>query len=136
MNRLSPTELERMQATQDVAMHDRCVIMYYTPMTADDGYGKPIPTWIDGEVVDCGYTPAQNPREVLGTADVSMSMPRFRLPVDTVLKHHDRIKLTHRFLAELVQPVYHEIIGTPLKGPSALVAYSRILTTGKPYGGD
>lgn len=139
MNKLSPVELQRMASTQVNAMHDRCVVLGYAEEEPEDGYGKPIPIYVDYAEVDCGYTPGQSPRqsprEVMGTTDVSMTLPRFRLPLETVIGPKDRIKLTSRFGVALDRPIYHEVVGTPLRGPSALVVNTRVLMTGRPYGG-
>lgn len=124
MRAFTTDELTRMQTTQESAMMDTCVVMAYSSMT--DDYGNPKPVYTDTYESECGLEHL-NPAEVQATGEVPIVDARLRLPIDTELDERDRIKITHRFGAELDIPQTFEIAGPVERGPSGLELSLRIV---------
>jgi hypothetical protein len=124
MRAFTTTELTRLQDTQESAMQDTCVIQAYSSMT--DDYGNPKPVYQDIYESECGLEHL-DPAEVQATGEVPIIDAKLRLPLDTELDERDRIKITHRFRAELVIPRVFEIIGPAERGPSGLTFSLRIV---------
>lgn len=117
-----------MQDTQIGAMLDTCVRLVYTEGAAD-AYGKPVVSHVAGDTLACGFHPS-NSREALDGAEVVLTDGALRLPVGTPMDARDRIRLTRRYGATLSTPYEFEIVGEPLRGPSALVLSLARLTNG------
>ena len=130
MRTFTEDELERMQDTQEGAMQDTCQILTYDPSSTDD-YGMPVEVWTLGDVVACGFDPSAREEINFGT-EVAMTDAVLRLPIDTDITNHDRIKMLRRYdddLEETDQEKY-EILGNPERGPSGLVLNLRRITDG------
>jgi hypothetical protein len=128
MNEFATAELTRMQATQDAAMQDTCIVMAYSG-GAEDDYGMPLPAvYTAGETLACGLN--TNPRrEAMTGAQVAMVDARLRVPIDTVLDVRDRLRITHRFGVAITDETY-EILGVPRRGPSGLLVDLKRVTDG------
>lgn len=117
MKKLTAAELAKMQTTQVESLMDTCVIMTYTQ--ALDDYGAEVTTWPDGATVDCGLnmTPSRESRQ----ADMNVERidATIRLPLNTVVKSSDKIRITHRFGVAITALVF-EVIGAVRRGPSGL----------------
>lgn len=119
MDIFSEDELAGMQATQESAMMDTCVLMRYSE--ALDAINHPVPTWTDGESMLCGLdmtggTEQRGSQRVIVRWDAVI-----RLPLDTVIDLRDRIRITHRFGQALASGLVYEIAGPAEIGPSGIV---------------
>lgn len=117
MKDFSSDELSRMQATNVAAMQDTCVIQAYA-LGLDD-YGAEAPTYTDGAAIDCGLnmTPTRERRSA--EMNVERIDATIRLPLGTVIKSTDRVKVTHRFGAAITALIF-EVAGPIRRGPSGL----------------
>lgn len=123
----TPTELDRMQGTQDSAMQDTCYVLAYS--STDDDYGNPVATYTAGASLSCGVEPVR-PAEVQASNLVPRIDVVLRLPIDTELDPRDRIRVTERYAEgsiwdEPVTAVDYEIVGPAKRGPSGLVVECR-----------
>ena len=129
MRSLSPTELARMQATQESAMQDTCVIL--TRSTAVDDYNWPVESWADGVVSVCGLN--FDPRtEGMTDTQVEQVDLEMRLPLgkESLITATARVKVTKRYGVTISpQPVY-EVVSGPDRGPSGLVVKLERVTDG------
>jgi hypothetical protein len=124
---LSAAEVAAMRSAQEDHMNDTCVIRVYGSTTDENNMPKPVYT--AGAAMACGFR-ARTPREVLQRAEVAMSDGDIRLPVGTTLDRRSRIRITHRHGIPLVPAQDYEIIGEPLRGPSALLVLLKRSTDG------
>ena len=111
-------DLAFMQETQQITLHDTCLILAYTVGTLN-AYGKPAITYSAGTAVACGWKPET--KEVMQDTQVPAWDGRLRLPTGTAVGNKDRIRLTHRYGATLAPAQDYEIIGNPEQGPSGIV---------------
>ena len=123
----TPTQLERMQGTQDSAMQDVCYVLAYS--ATDDDYGNPEATYTAGASLNCGVEQVR-PAEVQASGLVPRIDVVLRLPIDTALDPRDRIRVAGRYAEgstwdEPVTAVDYEIVGPPKRGPSGLVVECR-----------
>ena len=118
MDAFSATELAGMQATNESAMMDTCIVQGYTATT--DPFGQPTVTYVDRSPIACGFNP-KGGREVAGedTAPI-ITDASVRLPIATIVDRKDRVKITHRF-GVVIAPQVYEIVSEPRRGPSGLV---------------
>jgi head-tail adaptor len=117
VNVFTTAELTRMQAAQTASMMDTCIVQSYA-MTLDD-YGAEVDTYTDGSAIACGVnmTPASESRTA--TMNVERIDATVRLPIATVIKSTDRVKVTHRFGVAITNIVF-EVVGSIRRGPSGL----------------
>lgn len=118
MQKFSANELSRMQLTQVGAMQDTCKVQVYS--RTFDTYGAPLEVYTDGSAIDCGVlmnTERENWRREMTTERIGATI---RLPIATILKTTDRIKVTHRFGVALGVDQVFEIVGEVRRGPSGL----------------
>ena len=125
----STAELAAMQATQESAMMDTCVVLEYSAGTADE-YGYPDPAWNAGLSYACGLDGGGR-RELLDEAQVVEYDAVLRLPIDAEVEQVDRIRITHRFGVELDTSVDYEIVAEPRRGPSGLLVTIRKVVDGR-----
>ena len=118
MQPFSVDELAAMQATQDSAMQDTCVLLAHTPGAADN-YGMPEEAFTIRVVIPCGLDPTPS-REMLN-AQAHQYDAQVRLPIGVTINPVDRVRITHRFGVALAQSVLYEVIGQAQRGPSGLV---------------
>lgn len=125
------TELAGLQATQESAMQDTCIIA--SPSTAEDSYNWPIETWDfdNGTTSVCGFRPMVKD-EGQTDAQVAMFDGELRLPLarESLITATARIKITKRYGVTLTtQPVYKVVSGSE-RGPSGLVVKLELITDG------
>lgn len=119
MDIFSDDELDGMQAAQEAAMMDTCVLMRYSE--ALDSINHPAPTWTDGPSILCGLDMTGG-AEQRGTQRVLVRWDAMiRLPLHTALDLRDRIRVTHRFGQAMASGLVYEIAGPEEKGPSGMV---------------
>lgn len=121
-------ELAGMQATQQSAMMDTCVIEAFSFGLTDE-YGKQQPVYTAGVATACGFDPNRH-SEVMEGAQVAIADAQLRLPLATVIDQRDRVKVTHRFGVALSNPDVYEVIGEVARGPSGVVVDMRNVTDG------
>lgn len=123
---LSASDLTGMKDTQQDAMMDICVLLVESQISTDP-YGMPIYGAAEKGPYACGIdmTPGT---EVQDGSQVVIADAMLRIPLDAqqYLGAINRIKLTYRFGAFLLTPVYYDIIGTPDVGPSGIVLSLRL----------
>lgn len=129
MTKFSTAELGGLQAAQESAMQDTCIILEFEPGSADD-YGIPDPVWNAGESYDCGLD-GRARREYMGEAQVEEYDAILRLPIDAEVEQTDRIRITHRFGVELDDSVDYEIVAAPRRGPSGLLVTLKKVIDGR-----
>jgi hypothetical protein len=119
---LSDGELSALQATQEAAMPDECVLLTRNT-TGTDAYGMPEVDWVASPPYPCGLSDRAS-REVLAGTQVPLYDARLRLPLalDGAIDEADRVRITQRFGQPLAAPVDYEFIGLPRRGPSGLLA--------------
>lgn len=129
MRSFSTTELVRLQATQESAMQDTCVIL--TRSTAVDDYNWPVESWADGVMSVCGLN--FDPRtEGMTDTQVEQVDLEMRLPLarESLITSTSRVKITKRYGVTISpQPVY-KVISGPDRGPSGLVVKLDLVTDG------
>lgn len=118
MQPFSSDELSGLQVAQEAAMMDTCIVTRRSTNSIDP-YGMPQATWTDGSPIACGLNASAN-REVMDGAQVVVTDAVLRLPIDTVIGAEDRVTVTRRFGVALATPLYFELIGEPMRGPSGL----------------
>jgi hypothetical protein len=119
---LSDGELIALQATQEAAMPDECMLLRRVE-TGTDAYGMPEVEWVASPPYPCGLADRAS-REVLAGTQVPLYDARLRLPLalDGAIDEADRVRITKRFGQALASPAEYEFIGLPRRGPSGLVA--------------
>lgn len=116
MRPLQTDELSGLQAAQESAMMDTCIIQAYS--SADDDYGEPIASYTDGEAISCGLN-NRGGREVQDSDMTTLiTDATIRLPIGTEIEPQDRVKITHRFGVAAVST--YEVVGPVRRGPSGL----------------
>jgi head-tail adaptor len=99
-------------------MMDTCIVQAYSRTL--DTFGSPIEAYLDGSPIVCGVemTPGRENRR----ADMNVERidATVRLPIATVIKATDHVKVTHRFGVILSIPLVFEVIGEIRRGPSGL----------------
>jgi hypothetical protein len=123
MRALTDKELERMRRAAEEAMFDRCRILRYRA-GARDAHGMPQATWAEGEELPCGFR-TLSAREALDGAQVPLADAELRLPWDAELSNLDRVRLSARHGEALAEGPLYEVVGLPVRGPSALVVRLR-----------
>lgn len=123
-------DLTFMQATQEAAMQDTCVLLRYTELDPDV-YGNVRHQYEEGDSSDCGFDPTAS-NEVMEGTQVAVTDAVVRLPIALhgQIDQFDRVKITHRFGVALDSPPTYELIGLPERGPSGLVVNLRLVTDG------
>lgn len=116
-----------MQGAQDSAMMDTCQVLVYTEGAAN-AYNKPAITYPASAAIRCGWKPAT--KEMMQDTQVPAWDGRLRMPIGTVIKNTDRIRLTHRYGVALSPVQNYEIVGNPERGPSGLVLRLKSVTDG------
>jgi head-tail adaptor len=121
---LTSTDLANLQTHQTASMLDTCVIQVYA-MTLDD-YGAEVDTYTDGSAIACGVnmTPASESRTAV--MNVERVDATVRLPIATVIKSTDRVKVTHRYGVAITNIVF-EVVGSIRRGPSGLQVALRVI---------
>lgn len=117
----STDELSRMQATQEAAMMDSCVLVT-KHRESTDGYGNPVYGELDGAEIACGFDPTAS-REVPDGSEVAITDAQLRLPLaqEVNVQAISRVTITRRFGVVLASPLLFDVIGLPERGPSGLV---------------
>jgi len=108
-------------------MQDICEILSFSSVT--DTYGNPRPRYTAGASVACGFQHVR-PREVLDTEEFAMIDAKLRLPIETEITTHDRIRMTTRFGESLTAAEVYEIVGPVMRGPSGIVLLLKAATSG------
>ncbi len=127
MRVFTATDLARMRTSQEGAMQDECEILEYSSVS--DGYGNPRARYTAIGTLACGFR-HMRPREVLDTGQLAMIDAELRLPVETQIGTHDRIRMTKRYGERLATAEVYEIVGPKQRGPSGLVLSLRMATSG------
>lgn len=104
--------------TQEGAMMDTCVIMAFADGAIND-YGNPSNVYTDGSPTICGYKPTGT-REVQQGNETVLIDAELRLPIATVIKPTDQVRLIKRF-GESITALTFAVVGQPARGPSGLV---------------
>lgn len=117
MQPFSIAELAAMQAAQQAAMQDTCVLQTYSETI--NAYGSPVGAWTDGAPQACGFDPKGGREMAAANNTTVITDATLRLPVGTVVDMRDRIKITHRFGVSVTATVYG-IIGPARRGPSGV----------------
>jgi len=117
MRKLTAVELSRMQANQVESLMDTCVIQVYSETI--DSYGQPTATYTDESAIDCGLNMNSGRENWRTDMTVTRIDATLRLPLETIIKSTDRVKVTHRFGAAITAIVF-EVIGAIRRGPSGL----------------
>lgn len=124
-------ELDQMQATQQAAMMDTCVLLRRSNGASNE-YGYPEALWTESAPLSCGLDVGArliaSGGEAMGQTQAPMSDARLRLPIDTDITQIDRVKVTHRFGVVLASPNLYSVIGVRKQGPSGLVLDLRLVT--------
>lgn len=119
MRHLLSDELTRLQATQDGAMMDTCVILTWVEGAIDE-YGKPAEVYEPSELPTiCGFD-ATARKEVMDGAQVAITDAQMRLPIGTAISHLDRVQVTHRNGVAITAQTF-ALIGMPRRGTSGLL---------------
>lgn len=121
-------QLSRMQDHAEESMWDTCQILEYNG-EALDSYGQQVQKYfLRWPAIACGYSSKSS--EVMVDTQVFMSDGVLRLPIDTELENLDRIIVTYRHGVLMSDPLTFEILGQPMRGPSALVMNLKLVTDG------
>lgn len=128
MRKLSPNELKRMKGTHHEAMLDRVTRLVYTEGVVDV-YNKPAVSYVAGESLACGYE-ANTSTEVMDGAEAAVFDATLRLQRDVILDRRDRFSLTVLKHVTLNPALLFEIVGDPLRGPTATRVRVRLITNG------
>jgi len=109
-------ELSSLQAAQEAAMMDTCIIQKFS--STDSDLGDPVASYTDGDAISCGLN-NRGGREVQD-ADMTtlITDATIRLPIGTEVEMQDRVKVTHRFGVAAVST--YEVVGPVRRGPSGL----------------
>lgn len=118
MNVFTSAELSRMQGAQVGAMQDVCIVQSYSRTL--DSYGSPVETFADGSAIACGVDMTAGRESRRADMNVERIDATVRLPIGTVIKATDHVKVTHRFGAALGTALIFEVIGEIRRGPSGL----------------
>jgi head-tail adaptor len=120
--------LAGLQATQEAAMQDECVLLERTSASSD-AYGMPVKGYTDGDTVECGLDDAPK-KEQMGSAEVPAADAILRLPLaaEADIANVDRVRITKRFGAAIT-PVVYEFLSRPRRGPSGLTVRLALTTT-------
>ena len=133
MRHFTATELSRLRSTQDGAMQDVCRVGSY--QSTDDAYNLPDVEYVYSTETACGLEMV-SPEEEQASGEVSVIDAHLRLPIDTVVTEHDRIRVEQRYNEALTNPLVFEVEGPVKRGPSGLVLELRLVDdgSGQPYG--
>ncbi len=126
MRSFTLAELAALRRTQTSAMMDTCVILSHSA-GATDAFGNPTDIYVAGESVPCGYKP-RSTREAQQGNETVLIDAEMRLPVMTVIKATDRVRLLRRYGETLAVPLLFSVVGQPAQGPSGLVVNLRKVT--------
>lgn len=118
MKAFSTAELTRLQSAQVAAMQDTCVVQSYARTL--DSYGSPVETFTDGSAIACGVDMTAGRENRRADMNVERIDATVRLPIGTVIKAADHVKVTHRFGVALGTALIFEVIGEIRRGPSGL----------------
>lgn len=124
----SPGELGDMRDTQEGAMMDTALLGERVVLSTDD-YGMPVVGWSWSAPIVCGLDPTKHV-EVMDGTEVIMTDAVLRLPVDALITHVDRVRVTHRYGEMLLTPWTFAVIGMARLGPSGLLLNLRMVTFG------
>lgn len=124
---ITATDLVNMRAGQAAIMHDTCELLTLL-VGAKDAYNRPQEQYQVGASQACGLDMRAS-REVQEQTQVPLYDARLRLPVDTDIDHLARVRITHRYGEELADPLYYDVVGEPLRGPSGILLNLRTATT-------
>lgn len=126
MRTFTSSELSGFRRTQAAAMMDTCTILSHSSGAAN-AYGKPADSYVEGVPGPCGYKP-RSIREVQQGNETVVIDAELRLPIGTVIKSTDRIRLIKRYGETLATPLLFAVAGQPAQGPSGLVVSLRRVT--------
>ena len=132
MTALTQGDIARMQDTQRSHMMDCCTILKFTPGAVNPrGYAYPSYIVVR-ERVSCGLQHSRVNSEAMLKAAEGTQVPMFdgtlRMPIDTQISALDRVKITHRFGVSVSDGELLEVVGTPRRGPSGLLASVKRVT--------
>lgn len=103
-----------MQATNLAAMQDTCVVRSCSRSL--DAYGAAVESFTDGAPVACGVEMTSGKENRRKDMNVERIDATIRIPLGTVIKAADHIKVTYRFGVAAAQE--YEIIGEIRRGPA------------------
>lgn len=117
----SQADLAAMQDVQESHMGHTCVLQ--TLIGTTDVYGQPGTVFIEGQPMQCGLEWTSTQRAAAGRGPVLEIDARLRLPLGAgaVVNPQQRVKVTHLYGLELVQPWVFTVVGQPQVGPSCVV---------------
>jgi head-tail adaptor len=118
MNPLSAAELSRMQSAQTSSLMDACCVQAYA--STADSYGALVASYTDGASIACGLHMTGGRESWRNNMTATRIDATIRLPIGTVIKTTDRIKVTHRYGVALGTALVFEIVGAIRRGPSGL----------------
>ena len=111
------TQLTRMQSLYTSSLQDVCRIGSY--YETEDSYGLPTASYYYGERQYCGIE-LVSPKEEQNSGEVPVIDAVLRLPIDTDIDEHDRIRLIERYNATMDDDIVFEIEGPIRRGPSGI----------------
>lgn len=114
----SDAELARMKTAQEAHMMDAVTRLAWAA-TKDD-FNADAHTWTAGAVLACGLDMTGGREERDGGRVVVYYDARLRLPLGTVLDLRDRLQVTQRFGAPVLNGTVYEIVSPLEEGPSGL----------------
>jgi hypothetical protein len=118
MKPIDHVELDGMQAAQESAMMDTCVLMRHSETL--DELRHPVPKWTDGETSVCGLDQTGGSEQRGSNRVVVKWDARLRLPLNTVIDLRDRVRIILRF-GRPCTPIIYEVSAPPEIGPSGMV---------------
>lgn len=123
---LTERHREIMQAAAERTMLDTCQIL--EPAETPDVLGLPQRTYSVAATSACGLDQTAS-REVTGETGLTVTDGALRLPLSVAVSNRARIRVTHRYGEALPTPLEYEVLGEPMRGPSAQVLDLRTATT-------
>jgi hypothetical protein len=118
-------DLVNMRGAQTDHMMDQCVILSYSAGTVNEFGEADTPTYTEQAVLACGLDMAPNTGRSRGGENYlsEMTVVQYdaivRLPVLTVVKETDRIRMIGRF-DEPIEDLTYEIVSPIQRGPSGI----------------
>lgn len=119
------TDLLNMRGAQTDHMMDVCVVLSYAAGTLNEFNEADAPTYTETSVVACGLDMAPNTGRNRGGENnlTEMTVIQYdavlRMPISTLVKETDRIKILSRF-GEQIDPLTYEIVSPIQRGPSGI----------------
>ena len=116
--KLLDTDLEFLRGIHDEHLQDTCDILRYLSESKSPR-GASVAVRSEENDVPCGFNGTSrkylSPDMTIITVDATL-----RLPIDTQIGVHDRVRITHRH-GEEVTGLEFEVNGEPVRGPAGIV---------------